>query len=191
MSLKSVLGLSFIGLAVSWAVAGPVGDFFDRRIPTHGNYCGPGWSSGRWWSGNEEKDICKGGSMSPVDGVDALCLIHDRAYCSADEVAHHNADMEFLGKLKEESLRVRTQLKNAPECDAILSPDAAHRIYGSKDRPSKELINKCTQLKSQENYISAAIPAFSLKIANFKRKAINKATKNVVKNSVRKAVKRN
>lgn len=70
------------------------------RIKYHGNYCGPGWSAGKYQNSVIDK------SVKPVDKLDALCMKHDAAYAKAQQfedrgkskyanVLRNRADKEF------------------------------------------------------------------------------------------------
>jgi len=43
----------------------------------HGNYCGPGWSGGKY------QNSVYGSEVPPLDELDALCQKHDEAYALA------------------------------------------------------------------------------------------------------------
>lgn len=52
----------------------------------HGNYCGPGWSAGKWQS-----SVSTG--PKPVDSLDWACARHDAAYANSGD--RSDADMTF------------------------------------------------------------------------------------------------
>lgn len=52
----------------------------------HGNYCGPGWSAGKW-----QQSVDKG--PPPIDAVDWACARHDAAYARGEDLAE--ADFRF------------------------------------------------------------------------------------------------
>jgi hypothetical protein len=52
----------------------------------HGNYCGPGWSAGKW-----QTSVAAG--PRPVDAVDWACARHDAAYAQGDDLL--SADLTF------------------------------------------------------------------------------------------------
>jgi len=55
-------------------------------VAYHGNWCGPGWSGGRY-----QNSVLYG--SAPVDGFDMSCRTHDRAYYSGKRL--READLEF------------------------------------------------------------------------------------------------
>lgn len=44
----------------------------------HGNWCGPGWSDGKW------QLSVKDGKLPAIDELDRVCKIHDQAYAKAN-----------------------------------------------------------------------------------------------------------
>lgn len=67
----------------------------------HGNYCGPGWSAGKYQESVWDE------SVKPVDELDQLCMYHDGIYASAKQlemkgkgteatVMRQNADQMFV-----------------------------------------------------------------------------------------------
>ncbi len=52
----------------------------------HGNYCGPGWSAGKWQQSVKS-------SVPPVDAFDASCMLHDAAYAAGEDLV--DADLRF------------------------------------------------------------------------------------------------
>jgi len=54
----------------------------------HGNYCGPGWSGGKY-----QRSIRKGKGLAPTDQFDATCQDHDHAYASGGDL--RSADLNF------------------------------------------------------------------------------------------------
>ncbi len=52
----------------------------------HGNYCGPGWSAGRW-----QRSVIS--DLEPIDEFDETCKRHDEEYARGDDL--YSADMEF------------------------------------------------------------------------------------------------
>lgn len=59
------------------------------KYPTryHGNYCGPGWSAGKY------QDSVWDPSVPPVDEFDSTCMEHDGAYARGDNLK--DADYKF------------------------------------------------------------------------------------------------
>lgn len=57
----------------------------------HGNWCGPGWSDGKW------QTSVKDGSLKPIDQLDYLCKLHDQAYANAkgNYEKESEADLKF------------------------------------------------------------------------------------------------
>jgi hypothetical protein len=55
-------------------------------IAFHGNYCGPGWSAGKY-----QASVV--GTVPPVDDFDATCQNHDALYASGGDLA--SADLNF------------------------------------------------------------------------------------------------
>lgn len=71
----------------------------NHMVPTHGNYCGPGWTAGERHGNPEMKD---GKYLVPaVDALDEECQLHDEAYKHAkgDTEKLRNADLEFARRL--------------------------------------------------------------------------------------------
>lgn len=62
-------------------------------VPIYGNYTGPGWTGGkRLWSSADTN-----GNKPPVDRLDELSVIHDKAYERAsDSEDIYNADIIYL-----------------------------------------------------------------------------------------------
>jgi len=54
----------------------------------HGNYCGPGWSGGKW-----QGSIPYGEGPDAIDEFDETCRIHDDAYATGKDL--RNADFKF------------------------------------------------------------------------------------------------
>lgn len=52
----------------------------------HGNYCGPGWSAGKWQT-SVVSDV------KPTDAFDATCKEHDAAYATGEDL--RSADLRF------------------------------------------------------------------------------------------------
>nr|WPR18228.1 MAG: capsid protein [Chemarfal virus 46] len=59
---------------------------FYMSFKLHGNYCGPGWSAGKW-----QESVSAG--PRPVDAVDWACARHDAAYAQGKDRYH--ADLRF------------------------------------------------------------------------------------------------
>jgi len=60
----------------------------------HGNYCGPGWSEGKYQSSVD-------GTLEPIDNFDKACQKHDKQYYySKDDSDRQKADQEFLNDLE-------------------------------------------------------------------------------------------
>ena len=56
----------------------------------HGNYCGPGWSGGKW-----QPSIPYGQGPKAIDEFDETCRVHDHAYSSQGAIPTKQADMNF------------------------------------------------------------------------------------------------
>lgn len=61
----------------------------------HGNWCGPGWSNGKW------QESVLDGDAPAIDALDQVCKTHDIAYAKARSQKNrvhleYHADMEFL-----------------------------------------------------------------------------------------------
>jgi len=82
----------------------------------HGNWCGPGWSSGRYTDNPEEVDW----SVPAIDSIDQCCKEHD--WC----VQHENNWWDRrVGECKEDMCRcLRERVK---ECDINRNPEASRR----------------------------------------------------------------
>jgi len=183
-AIFAVACLCFFPVSVS---GGKTGDFVDKNIiPAYGNYCGPGWSSGRRWKSGEVKDICKGrltvignrvfvGDRElarAIDELDLLCVYHDRAYCAPDKSAHYNADKKFLGELKS----LCASKKTIPQ-----SQWHGTNPYFNESEilPKKD--------KRMLNYCKVAIPLFRIKIS--KSFAINNVVYGIYKETFKKMFK--
>lgn len=57
-----------------------------KRIKYHGNWCGPGWSAGKWQDSVDE-------DYPAIDEFDETCKKHDRAYARGENLS--KADEEF------------------------------------------------------------------------------------------------
>lgn len=63
------------------------------RYRQHGNYCGPGWSAGKYQSSVYNSRV------RPIDAYDRTCKTHDRAYApEADPKGRSKADSQFFWK---------------------------------------------------------------------------------------------
>jgi hypothetical protein len=157
----------------------------------YGNYCGEGWSNGKWEK-DFESDLCKIGAaiQSPTDEMDALCFEHDRAYCSRDEAVKDHADQALIDGLKSLKPVLQQQLKDAG-CDGVKPPEVKPtgymaylaaikaRLAALKARLMKTPVGDpggqaareslCARLKSQMVYNDATIAALTAKRELYKR----------------------
>jgi len=85
---------------------------------THGNYCGADWANGEWKNDSTKNGVCKIGATLtlPTDETDALCMAHDKAYCTTDPAAKDLADQQFIGDLQKQKLSLQAQW-TANGCD--------------------------------------------------------------------------
>ena len=65
----------------------------------HGNWCGPGWSDGKW------QNSVKDGKLPAIDALDEVCKAHDIAYAIAngDGNLEAQADYAFYKAIKWDS----------------------------------------------------------------------------------------
>jgi RHS repeat-associated protein len=96
----------------------PISDITTPKEPKglfpYGNWCGAGWSSGRYTDNPEEVDW----SVPAIDSIDQCCKEHD--WC----VQHENNWWDkWVGKCKEDMCRcLRERVK---ECDINRNPEAS------------------------------------------------------------------
>jgi hypothetical protein len=85
---------------------------------THGNYCGADWANGEWKNDSTKNGVCKIGATLtlPTDETDALCMAHDKAYCTTDPAAKDLADQQFIGDLQKQKTSLQAQW-TANGCD--------------------------------------------------------------------------
>ncbi len=187
------------GLLSSAAVAAPLtGDQLNQAVPVHGNFCGPGWSNGKWISGGE-KDLCRPGSrlLSAEDKLDSLCLIHDRDYCGKDRAKEDEADKRFISGLTGLNASLHNEWTANKCAETEKQPEAQSTLVMGKDltaktgeavarpaflasvldlvRNSAKKTETCEKLRSQLAYTTAAIPAFKLKRALYQKAMAKKA----------------
>jgi len=59
----------------------------DTEFKYHGNYCGPGWSAGKYQNSVDSE-------VAPVDKLDAACQKHDRSYARGEDLLE--ADLQLI-----------------------------------------------------------------------------------------------
>jgi len=145
------------GLSVA-ASAGTLTDKLksDEAVINHGNYCGPGWSDGTWTNSSTDKAVCTVGTtlVAPIDATDALCMAHDRAYCTTDPAQKDSADAQLIAGLKALKPGLQQEWKDQG-CAGVKAPDSNYK--------------SCMSLKNQIVYDDAAIAAFTAKRALYKK----------------------
>ncbi|MCX5786183.1 MAG: hypothetical protein NTX59_10900 [Elusimicrobia bacterium] len=158
----------------------------NQAVPTHGNYCGSGWSNGKWNPSGGDKDICKTGIqlLPPKDEVDKLCVAHDKDYCSSDKAKEDDADKQLIDGLT--LLKPSLQKEWADNgCAEMGAPVDLPANNGAKTgqalmaaimnlvKKSVKKTEKCQQLKSELAYTDAAIPALKVKRALYQKTTAN------------------
>ena len=168
----------------------PSKDQLNQAVPTHGNYCGSGWSNGKWNPSGSDRDICKTDSqlLPPKDEVDTLCAAHDRAYCSTDKAKKDNADKQLIDGLallkpslqKEWADNGCTEMEEPVDLPANNGAKTGQALMASIMNLVKKSVKKtekCQQLKSELAYTDAAIPALKAKRALYQKTTAKKAAK--------------
>jgi len=141
-----------------------------KSAANHGNYCGAGWSNGEWNVDSTKKDICKAGAAmaAPIDETDALCMAHDKAYCSSDPAQKDLADRQLIDALKtlQPALIIKWKVEGC-ENEKITKDSVKNYALTVMDRNPKEPMTEkqktCAALKSQMAYGDSAIAAFTAK----------------------------
>ncbi len=73
------------------------------KFKYHGNWCGPGWTSGKWISAGDF-DWGDGDLAIPVDDLDTACMVHDACLAGWDVIAWKPADPKSSGEQCDEQL---------------------------------------------------------------------------------------
>jgi hypothetical protein len=127
----------------------------EQALPTHGNYCGPAWSSGEWSRTNAEMAVCTGGALAtPVDEVDNLCMAHDKAYCSSDAALRDAADQKLIEGLKAQKPLLKAKMENQGCSDAAVSTVSVVNQVCNSSRWPQAVKDLCVKVRS-----SGAAPA--------------------------------
>ncbi len=180
-----ILGFSSLKIA-----AGPLsGKQLNRAVLTHGNYCGSGWSNGKWVSNDSEKELCNPGRrlLPPVDKLDMLCLSHDRDYCGKSKAAEDSADKRFIDSLTLLKPSLQTEWADNGCAETLAETKASFKtdVKGANSVNSvldiaKQSINRtgaCKKIGNKLAYVNAAIPVFKAKRAVYQKSNANKAAK--------------
>jgi hypothetical protein len=114
----------------------------NRLIPTHGNWCGPGWSGGEWVDDPAQVDW----SIPVTDAMDALAYDHD---------ARTQAALSIIDPMYRRDAIIAADLQFAAGLKA-LAPDPR--------RWSRPVVGSWYKVQRAAIYRRAAIALFLLKI---------------------------
>jgi hypothetical protein len=116
----------------------------------HGNYCGPGWSDGKY----QDSVV---GLLEPIDEFDETCKVHDAAYASNDDL--RTADLKFA---KDNIMSLNPKRVAA---GLMVGAQGIFRANDSRTSPNPNIMSsfRGAAMPSKINSIKAGRPAKSKK----------------------------